>query len=160
VIIKGVDILAAILKNTINEFFPKVASDSNESGGGGMIFPSGSYKPAGPWKHAKMPAKKEPVCFESSRKFNSGQSLQSIAVAKGVMPATILSHCIDGLGHGLPCDLSRLATEAVDYMGGPPTASEWDLIESATHMISFDAIECSSAIPMKVLTPFWLGLCV
>jgi hypothetical protein len=27
----------------------------------GMIFPSSSYKAAGPWKHAKIPAKKEPV---------------------------------------------------------------------------------------------------
>ena len=72
-----------------------------------MVLPEGCYKPAARWSLAKVPAKREPVCFLSHRAFLSGKSLQAIAMEHkgGCKGGTIVGHMLDALTHGLPVDL-------------------------------------------------------
>ena len=71
-----------------------------------MVIPEGTFRPT-KWPLAKLPAKKEPVCFTSARAFLAGKSLQTIALEHkgGCKGGTIVAHMLDALTHGMPVDL-------------------------------------------------------
>jgi len=135
--------LSAVITTYMNrhsaQLAPAADLNSGVGGGGGqreMMFPLPNATPvayAG-WQLALLP-KKRPASWETSLDlFNSGRSMQSIALERGLQVKTTLSHLLTALTFGRSMALGRVVTEVRADRGSlltPPSETEWDVLEVA-----------------------------
>jgi hypothetical protein len=114
-----------------------------------MVFPHGMWRSARPWPHAKAPAKKEPAWAQSADRLAAGESLQSIALSKGVQISTIFGHILDSMLFSREVDFRALAAAGPAF--SPPNEREWQALEEAAEFTGIDPVNVPSFIMKDLL---------
>lgn len=142
--IVNTDELAAMMKASVEELFPKAPAESAEdpaaackdgrpAAAAAMVMPQGPWKAPMKWEKAVYQIAKNgalPLWEQYYRRWAAGEHLQAIAVSpprgKPVKLGTVFGHVLTALTHGNPVDLDLLVQQ-----GGtsPPNVDEWTKLE-------------------------------
>jgi len=140
----GVDKLVSVLESWMKESNERNTSDATDDVAvdktNKMVLIDGDFQPSKAWEYVSYkPNKKTGLAsWESSyQRFINGEHPQAIAMSptngRPIQVTTVVGHILDGLCHGRPVNLQRVASS----MHPPPTKSEWDQLiasEAATGM--------------------------
>ena len=112
-----------------------------------MVIRKGPWKSARPWVHAKLPKNnKAPAWAESAARFAGGESIVTIALAKGVLPSTVAGHILESMLHGREINLGAFAEQFL-----PPNYSQWQLLEGAALRAHIDPVNTPTFIMKDLL---------
>ena len=142
---RGIDELVI----SLNEWTEETAKAKNVDGSEGgtestsapMVFPSDEpYTPPSPWQHAvyKVIKKTGLASWESSyNRFLDGESPMTIAMSpangRPIQVNTVVKHIQDGLLHGRPVPLKKLAAVVP-----PPNKEEWNELRRCEDLTGMD----------------------
>lgn len=142
---RGIDELVV----SLNEWAEETAKAKNGDGAEGdaespsapMVFPSDEpYAPPSPWQHAvyKVIKKTGLASWESSyNRFLDGESPMTIAMSpangRPIQVNTVVKHIQDGLLHGRPVPLKKLAAVVP-----PPNKEEWNELRRCEDLTGLD----------------------
>jgi len=145
--IVNVEELAALMQASVQELFPKAASDpslaTEESGIGAgdapanapMLLPEGAWRAPMKWEKAMYKPGKGgalPLWEQYFNRWAKSEHPQAIAMnppnGKAVQVQTVMGHVFTAITHAKPVDLGLLARQCESI---PPREDEWTRIEEA-----------------------------